>query len=160
LIDIVCSPLFAYRYSANYLELFVRETLVSKELARFGRHLSYSLRTAGSRDLDGEDLLNSTLPCANFLGLDEPCQVRGNEVPFTVRLLKPVAPDGDFDWVITNDRDETLTAHVAEESSDVRGHVEERHRGRKQLTGSENVNAEQPGRSGITWRVVTMRGSH
>ena len=63
--------------------------------------------------------------------------VKLKEVPFQVRLFKLVAPDGDIDWVITNDLDETLTAHVAEESSDVRWHVEELHRGLKQLTGSE-----------------------
>jgi hypothetical protein len=59
------------------------------------------------------------------------------EVPFRVRLFKLVAPDGDIDWVITNDLDETLTAQVAADSSDVRWHVEERHSGLKQLTGSE-----------------------
>jgi DDE superfamily endonuclease len=63
--------------------------------------------------------------------------VKLKELPFKVRLFKLVAPDGDIDWVITNDLDETLTAHVAEESSDVRWHVEELHRGLKQLTGSE-----------------------
>ena len=63
--------------------------------------------------------------------------VKLKEVPFQVRLFKLVAPDGDIDWVITNDLAETMTAQVAEESSDVRWQVEERHRGIKQLTGSE-----------------------
>ena len=63
--------------------------------------------------------------------------VKLKEVPFQVRLFKLVAPDGGIDWVITNDLDETMTAHVAEESSDVRWQVEELHRGLKQLTGSE-----------------------
>ena len=63
--------------------------------------------------------------------------VKWKEVPFTVRLFKLVAPDGDIDWVITNARDETLTAQVADEASDVRWQVEELHRGLKQLTGSE-----------------------
>ena len=63
--------------------------------------------------------------------------VKLKEVPFKVRLFKLVAPDGDIDWVITNDLDETLTAQVAEASSDVRWQVEEVHRGLKQLTGSE-----------------------
>jgi hypothetical protein len=63
--------------------------------------------------------------------------VKLKEVPFTVRLFKLVAPDGDIDWVMTNDLDETLTAQVAEDSSDVRWQVEELHRGLKQLTGSE-----------------------
>ena len=48
-----------------------------------------------------------------------------------------VAPDGDIDWVITNDLDETMTAQVAQEASDGRWQVEEVHRGLKQLTGSE-----------------------
>jgi hypothetical protein len=63
--------------------------------------------------------------------------VKLKEVPFKVRLFKLVAPDGDIDWVITNDLDETVTAQVAEDSSDVRWQVEELHRSLKQLTGSE-----------------------
>jgi hypothetical protein len=63
--------------------------------------------------------------------------VKLKEVPFAVRLFKLVAPNGDIDWVITNDLAETVTAHVAETSSDVRWQVEELHRGLKQLTGSE-----------------------
>jgi hypothetical protein len=63
--------------------------------------------------------------------------VKLKEVPFHVRLFKLVAPDGDIDWVITNDLAETVTAQVAEAASDVRWQVEELHRGIKQLTGSE-----------------------
>jgi hypothetical protein len=63
--------------------------------------------------------------------------VKLKEVPFKVRLFKLVAPDGDIDWVITNDLDETMTAQVAQDASDVRWQVEEVHRGLKQLTGSE-----------------------
>jgi Transposase DDE domain len=63
--------------------------------------------------------------------------VKLKEVSFKVRLFKLVAPNGDIDWVITNDLDETVTAQVAEDSSDVRWQVEELHRGLKQLTGSE-----------------------
>lgn len=63
--------------------------------------------------------------------------VKWKEVPFTVRLFKLVALDGDIDWVLTNDPDETLTAQVAEDASDVRWQVEELHRGLKQLTGTE-----------------------
>jgi len=63
--------------------------------------------------------------------------VKLKEVPFKVRLFKLVAPNGDIDWVITNDLDETVTAQVAEDSSAVRWQVEELHRGLKQLTGSE-----------------------
>jgi hypothetical protein len=63
--------------------------------------------------------------------------VKLKEVPFKGRLFKLVAPNGAMDWVITNDLDETVTAQVAEDSSDVRWQVEELHRGLKQLTGSE-----------------------
>jgi DDE superfamily endonuclease len=63
--------------------------------------------------------------------------VKLKEVPFKVRLFKLVAPDGDIDWVITNDLEETVTAQVAEDSSDVRWQVEELHRDLKQLSGSE-----------------------
>jgi hypothetical protein len=63
--------------------------------------------------------------------------VKLKEVPFPVRLFKLVAPDGDIDWVITNDLDETMTAQVAEDSSDVRWQVAALHRGLKQLTGTE-----------------------
>ena len=63
--------------------------------------------------------------------------VKVKEVPFHVRFFKLVAPNGDIDWVITNDLAETVTAQVARETSDVRWQVEELHRGIKQLTGSE-----------------------
>jgi hypothetical protein len=63
--------------------------------------------------------------------------VKLKEVPFMVRLFKLVAPEGDIDWVITNDLDETGTVQVAKDSSDVRWQVEELHRGLKQLTGTE-----------------------
>src|SRR5512134_430948 len=63
--------------------------------------------------------------------------VKLKAVPFHVRLFKLVAPHGDIDWVVTNRLDETVTASVAQEASDVRWQVEELHRGVKQLTGSE-----------------------
>ncbi len=63
--------------------------------------------------------------------------VRLKEVPFPVRLFKVVATDGSIDWLITNELDDTVTAQVAQDVSDVRWHVEEWHRGLKQLTGSE-----------------------
>jgi hypothetical protein len=52
--------------------------------------------------------------------------VKLKEVPFKVRLFKRhvpvglVATNGDIDWVITNDLDETVTAHVADEANDMR----------------------------------------
>jgi len=63
--------------------------------------------------------------------------VKLKEVPFKVRLFKVVASNGDIDWVITNDLDETVTTHVAQDANDVRWQVEELHRDFKQLTGSE-----------------------
>ena len=69
--------------------------------------------------------------------LTEGVLVKLKEVPFYARLFKLVAPDGDIDWVITNDLAETVTAQVAKDTSDVRWQVEELHRGIKQLTGSE-----------------------
>jgi hypothetical protein len=63
--------------------------------------------------------------------------VKLKEVPLKVRLFKVVAPNGDIDWVITNDLDETLTTQVAQDARDVRWQVEELHRDLKQLTGSE-----------------------
>jgi hypothetical protein len=63
--------------------------------------------------------------------------VKLKEVPFHVRLFKLVAPNGDIDWVVTNRLEETVTACLAQEASDVRWQIEELHRGVKQLTGSE-----------------------
>ena len=63
--------------------------------------------------------------------------VKLKEVPFKVRLFKLVAPNGDIDWVITNNPDETVTAQVVQDANDLRWQVEELHRGLKQLTGSE-----------------------
>ena len=63
--------------------------------------------------------------------------VKLKKVPFKVRLFKVVATNGDIDWVITNDLDETVTTQVAQEANDVRWQVEAFHRELKQLTGSE-----------------------
>lgn len=63
--------------------------------------------------------------------------VKLKKVPFKVKLFKVVATNGDIDWVITNDLDETPTTRVAQEANDLRWQVEEFHRELKQLTGSE-----------------------
>jgi hypothetical protein len=63
--------------------------------------------------------------------------VKLKKVPFKVRLFKLVATNGDIDWVITNDLASSLTSQVAQEANDVRWEVEQFHRARKQLTGSE-----------------------
>jgi hypothetical protein len=64
-------------------------------------------------------------------------EVHLKEIPFPVRLFKLVATDGSMGWLITNEFDETVTAHVAQEANDVRWQLEEWHRGFKQLIGSE-----------------------
>ena len=63
--------------------------------------------------------------------------VKLKKVPFKVKLFKLVAPDGDIDWLITNELDDNLTTQVAQDANDVRWRVEEFHRELKQLTGSE-----------------------
>ena len=63
--------------------------------------------------------------------------VKLKKVPFKVKLFKVVAKNGDIDWIITNDLDETMTTQVAQDADDLRWQVEEFHRELKQLTGSE-----------------------
>lgn len=63
--------------------------------------------------------------------------VKLRKVPFKVKLFKVVAKNGDIDWIITNDLDETMTTQVAQEADDLRWQIEEFHRELKQLTGSE-----------------------
>ena len=62
--------------------------------------------------------------------------VKLKKVPFKVKLIKVVATNGDVDWIITNDLDETAITQVAQEANDLRWQVEEFHRELKQLTGS------------------------
>ena len=62
--------------------------------------------------------------------------VKLNKIPFKLKLFKGVATNGDIDWIITNDLDETVITQVAQEANDVRWQVEEFHRELKQLTGS------------------------
>lgn len=63
--------------------------------------------------------------------------VKLKKVPFKVKLFKVVAKNGDIDWIITNDLDETMTTQGAQEADALRWQVEEFHRELKQLTGSE-----------------------
>ncbi|MCJ7703107.1 MAG: transposase [Anaerolineales bacterium] len=62
--------------------------------------------------------------------------VKLKKVPFKVKLFKVVATNGNIDWVITNDLDETVITQVAQEANDLRWQVEKFHRELKQLTGS------------------------
>ena len=61
------------------------------------------------------------------------------DVPFPVRLFKLVAPNGDIDWVITNEvpPQGSLTADVLQTRCDVRWQIEQFHREVKQLVGTE-----------------------
>ncbi len=43
--------------------------------------------------------------------------VKLKKVPFKVRLFKVVATNGNIDWVITHDLDETVTTQVAQEAN-------------------------------------------
>ena len=69
--------------------------------------------------------------------------VKLKKVPFKVKLFKVVATNGDIDWIITNNLDETVTTQVAQEADDLRWQVEEFHRELKQLTGSEKCQCRQ-----------------
>ena len=44
--------------------------------------------------------------------------VKLKEVPFKVRLFKLVAPNGDIDWVTTNDLDEAVNLFAADLAND------------------------------------------
>ena len=75
--------------------------------------------------------------------LEEGLLVKLKELPFAVRLFKIVAPNGDVEWLITNDsntgQDEApprLTAHDVKTKNAVRWHIEQLHRELKQLVGS------------------------
>ena len=50
--------------------------------------------------------------------------VKLKKVPFKVKLFKLVAKNGDIDWIITNDLDETLTTQVVETKNNLRWKVE------------------------------------
>ena len=75
--------------------------------------------------------------------LEEGFLVKLKELPFTVRLFKIVAPNGDVEWLITNgshtgqdQKPPRLTAHDVKTKNAVRWHIEQLHRELKQLVGS------------------------
>jgi hypothetical protein len=83
----------------------------------------------------------------NQLVFDEQSLIKGllvklKEVPFLVKLFKIVAPNGDIEWVITNETNSAVNVFVAEINNGARcrsppGQIEDFHRSFKQLTGSE-----------------------
>lgn len=72
--------------------------------------------------------------------LREGVRVKLKELPFSVRLFKLVATNGDIDWVITNREDDPqrpTTADVMHTECDIRWQIEQLHRELKQLVGTE-----------------------
>jgi hypothetical protein len=61
--------------------------------------------------------------------------VKLKKVPFKVKLFKLVATNGDIDWIITNDLDETLTTQVVETKNNSRWKVKQFHRELKHPNG-------------------------
>jgi len=55
--------------------------------------------------------------------------VKLKEVPFMVKLFKIVAPNGDIDWVITNDTDHAIDRESASGMNTIRWQIEVFHRG-------------------------------
>lgn len=75
--------------------------------------------------------------------LEEGLLVKLKELPFSVRLFKIVAPNGDIEWLITNgshtgqnEKPPRLTAHDVKKKNAVRWHIAQLHRELKQLVGS------------------------
>jgi len=75
--------------------------------------------------------------------LEKGLLVKLKELPFAVRLFKIVAPNGDVEWLITNDpntgqddKPPRLKAHDVKTKNAVRWHIEQLHRELKQLVGS------------------------
>ena len=54
--------------------------------------------------------------------------VKLKKLPFKVKLFKIVAINGDVDWFITDDPDETVITQVAQNANELRWQVEEFHR--------------------------------
>jgi hypothetical protein len=114
--------------AADHLKLVHRLGLVFYTTLKSTRLVSLSAE-AGYGHLDALDWTPERL--------EQGVSVKLKEVPFRVRVFKVVAPDGDIDGIITTAPDPTLTAQAAQQTSDVRWQVEDRHRGLTQLTGSD-----------------------
>jgi SRSO17 transposase len=69
-------------------------------------------------------------------------EVKLQEVPFLMQLFKIVAPNGDIDWIVTNDP-KNPTMQVVQQENKVRWHIEQMHRELKQLTGIEKCQARK-----------------
>jgi hypothetical protein len=114
--------------SVNNLKLIARSGWAFFTTLKSNRKVSVS-RETGYQNLDQLAYDAETLVTGLVIKL--------KEVPFMVKLFKLVAPNGDIDWVITNDLDHSVNRFVAELKNDNRWQIEDCHRSFKQLTGSE-----------------------
>lgn len=114
--------------SVSNLKLMARHGWTFFTTLKSNRKVSVS-RETGYRNLDELVFDDQSLVAGLVIKL--------KEVPFMVKLFKLVAPNGDIDWVITNDLDHSVNLFVAELKNDNRWQIEDFHRGFKQLTGSE-----------------------
>jgi hypothetical protein len=85
--------------------------------------------------------LNAVAPPAG--GGQAGLAVRLKQVPFAVRLFRLVAPNGDVEWVVTNNFAFTLTQEGVAATTRTRWQVEEFHRSFKQLIGTEKCQCRQ-----------------
>jgi len=72
--------------------------------------------------------------------------VKLKDLPFSVRLFKLVATNGDIEWVITNRPDDPhrpISADVVQRECDIRWQIEQMHREVKQLVGTEKCQCRQ-----------------
>jgi hypothetical protein len=102
--------------SVNNLKLIHKHDWVFFTTLKSNRLVSLS-RDSGYQHLD-------------TLVFDEKTSVTGltiklKEVPFMVKLFKIVAPNGDIDWVITNDLDVSVNLFVADLANDNRWQIEQ-----------------------------------
>jgi hypothetical protein len=114
--------------SVHNLKLIARNGWTFFTTLKSNRKVSVS-RETGYQHLDELAYDDGTLVTGLVIKL--------KEVPFMVKLFKLVAPNGDIDWVITNDLDHSVNLFAAELKNDNRWQIEDFHRSFKQLTGSE-----------------------
>jgi len=69
--------------------------------------------------------------------LNNGIMIKLKKIPFKVRLFKIVSPNGDIDWLITNNVDNALNQKIVIETNSLRWKIEQFHRELKQLTGIE-----------------------
>jgi hypothetical protein len=118
----------AWYASVDNLKLIHRQGWTFFTTLKSNRKVSLSIET-GYQHL--QDIVFDEKTLVNGL------LVKLKEVPFMIKLFKLVAPNGNIEWVITNDTSPCVNCFVAELKNDNRWQIEEFHRSFKQLTGSE-----------------------